>query len=84
VNLIISDTDNQEVRVVAATTGTFYGIPMIAGDIYALAGDHHVGLSADGGPISSSRVTFPSWVIVSHGSVIFSDSGNGRIREIQG
>jgi hypothetical protein len=82
-NLIIGDTDNEEVRVVAATTGTFYGISMTAGDIYALAGDHHVGLSPDGGPISSSLVCRPSWVTVSHGNVIFSDFCNSRIREIQ-
>ena len=84
-NLIISDTDNQEVRVVAATTGTFYGVPMTAGDICALAGDHHLGMGGDGGPSNSSLVCLPDWVVVDHhGDVIFDDSYNGRIREIQG
>ena len=38
-NLVIADTDNDRIRVVAASTGTFYGRPMTAGDIYTVAGD---------------------------------------------
>ena len=37
-NLVIRDTDNNRVRVVAAQTGTFYGQAMTAGDIYTVAG----------------------------------------------
>ena len=33
-NLVIADTGNNRVRVVAARTGTFYGQAMTAGDIY--------------------------------------------------
>ncbi len=83
-NLIIGDTGDEEVRIVAATSGTFYGVPMIVGDIYALAGDQHFGLSGDGGPSTSALVCRPSWVIANHGNVIVNDSCNGRIREIQG
>ena len=38
-NLLVADTDNNRVRVVAATTGTFYGVAMTAGDIYTVAGN---------------------------------------------
>jgi hypothetical protein len=46
----ISDFGNDRVRVVATSTGSFYGQAMTAGDIYAVAGTGHVGYSGDGGP----------------------------------
>ena len=36
-NVLIADTANDRVRVVASATGTFYGQAMTAGDIYTLA-----------------------------------------------
>ncbi len=83
-NLIIGDAGNHEVRVVAATTGTSYGVPMTAGDIYAIAGRHQVGLSGDGGPSTAALLCSPTWIVVHDGNLIFSDSCDGRIREIQG
>jgi hypothetical protein len=38
-NLVLADADNERVRVVAAGTGTFYGVPMTKGDIYTVAGN---------------------------------------------
>jgi hypothetical protein len=38
-NLVIADSGHQRIRVVAATTGTFYGQAMIAGHIYTVAGN---------------------------------------------
>ena len=49
-NVLISDTGNQRIRVVAASTGTFYGQAMTAGDIYTIAGDGTAGFAGDGGP----------------------------------
>jgi hypothetical protein len=49
-NLVIPDSGNYRVRVVAAATGTFYGQAMTAGDIYTVAGDGTGGYSGDGGP----------------------------------
>jgi hypothetical protein len=37
-NVLISDTGNNRIRMVAASTGTFYGQAMTAGDIYTVAG----------------------------------------------
>ena len=38
-NLVISDDGNERIRVVAATSGTYYGQAMTAGHIYTVAGD---------------------------------------------
>ena len=38
-NLVISDQQDARVRLVAASTGTFYGQAMTAGHIYTVAGD---------------------------------------------
>ena len=47
-NVVIVDTGNFRVRVVAAATGTFYGGKMTAGDIYTVAGDGSPAYSGDG------------------------------------
>ena len=46
-NLVLADLLNFRVRVVAESTGTFYGIAMTAGDIYTVAGDGTFGFSGD-------------------------------------
>ena len=44
-NLLVADEGNNRVRLVAATSGTFYGVAMTAGDIYTVAGDGTGGYS---------------------------------------
>ncbi len=53
-NLVIADTIDQRIRVVAAESGTFYGRAMSAGDIYTVAGNGTGGFSGDGGPATSA------------------------------
>jgi len=53
-NLLIADSGNFRIRVVAATTGTFYGQAMTAGDIYTVAGNGAAGFSGDGGRATSA------------------------------
>ncbi len=53
-NLIVTDL-SERVLVVAATTGTFYGQAMTAGDIYTIAGNGHYGDSGNGGPAASAE-----------------------------
>jgi NHL repeat-containing protein len=84
-NLVIADTGDSLVRVVAETTGTFYGQAMTAGDIYTVAGNGSAGFSGDGGPATSASLSGPDAVITDPASdVVISDTGNNRVREVAG
>ena len=82
-NLVIADTDNSRIRVVAASTGTFYGQPMTAGDIYTVAGDGTAGFSGDGGLATAAEVRYPGGVAVDgSANLVIADSSNNRIRMV--
>jgi hypothetical protein len=53
-NVLIDDSGNKRVRVLAAATGTFYGKAMKAGDIYTIAGNGTDLYSGDGGPATAT------------------------------
>ena len=63
---LIADTGNNRVRVVADSTGTFYGQPMTAGDIYTVAGTGTGRLSGDGGPATAAALNHPATVAIDH------------------
>ena len=74
-NLLIADTGNDRIRVVAASTGTFYGQAMTAGDIYTVAGDGTGGFSGDGGPATSAELSDPEGVAVdAAGNLLIADT----------
>jgi trimeric autotransporter adhesin len=82
-NVLIADSFNNRVRVVAANSGTFYGQSMTAGDIYTIAGTGAKGFSGDGGPGTSAELNTPASVAVdSHGNVLIADLGNDRVRVV--
>jgi len=82
-NLVIADTYNNEIRVVAATTGTFYGQAMTAGHIYEVAGDGTFGFSGEAGPATAAELAYPDGVTVdSAGNLVMADSTNNRIRVV--
>ena len=83
-NMVVADAANNRVRVVAATSGTFYGVPMTAGDIYTVAGTGAAGLSGDGGPGTSAELSWPSSVASDGGNLVIADSLNERIRLLSG
>ncbi|MGH3157964.1 MAG: hypothetical protein ACRDNF_15500, partial [Streptosporangiaceae bacterium] len=84
-NLVIADTENNRVRVVAESTGTFYGQPMTAGDIYTVAGKNGGGFTGDGGPATAAHLDAPGGVAVdSAGNLLIADTLNGRIRMVTG
>ena len=84
-NLVITDSANDRVRVVAAGTGTFYGQSMIAGDIYTVAGNGTGGFSGDGGPALSAELNHPQGVAVdAAGDLLVADVSSNRIREVAG
>jgi len=82
-NLVIADTGNNVIRVVAGQDGTFYGTSMTAGDIYTVAGTGDQGFSGDGGPATSAGLTVPASVAVdAAGNVIIADYGDNRVRAV--
>jgi hypothetical protein len=83
-NLVIADLLNFRVRVVAESTGTFYGIAMTAGDIYTVAGDGTFGFSGDGGPAADAALSYPDAVAVNGASLVFADQDTSRIRQVTG
>jgi hypothetical protein len=84
-NLVITDTNNQRVRVVAVKTGTFYGRAMTAGDIYTVAGDGMTGFSGDGGPATTAELFYPEGLTADgSGNNLLIADGSGRIREVNG
>ena len=78
-NLIVTD-DSQRVRVVAASTGTFYRQAMTVGDIYTIAGNGTTGFSGNGGPATSAEFSRVGGVTVDrHGNVIVTDTRNNVV-----
>ncbi len=78
-NLILTDA-SQRVRVVAASTGTFYGTAMTAGDIYTIAGNGTAGFSGNGGPATSAEFSRVDGVTVDrHGNALVTDIRNNVV-----
>jgi hypothetical protein len=80
-NLVIADQGNSRVRVVAATTGTFYGKAMTTGDIYTVAGDGTSGFAGDGGRATQAELNGPWSAVPDHaGNLVIADTANERVR----
>jgi hypothetical protein len=80
-NVLISDSYNERIRVLAANTGLFYGQAMTVGDIYTIAGNGTQGFSGDGGPATAAELNTPLRTTVdAAGNVLISDSFNQRLR----
>src|SRR5207253_860522 len=63
-NLVIADSGNGRVRVVAAGSGTFYGQAMTAGNIYTVAGSGLPGFTGEGGVATTAKLDIPQAVAV--------------------
>ena len=82
-NLLIADTGNQRIRVVAHKTGTLYGVSMTAGHIYTVAGTGTGGFSGDGGPATKAKLHNAAWVAAdAAGNLLIADTGNNRVRVV--
>jgi RHS repeat-associated protein len=82
-DLIIADSYNSKIRVVASSSGTYFSQAMTTGDIYSIAGEAGVGSGGNNGPASSSQLDGPSSVATDLGGDIFiSDLNNDIIRAI--
>jgi hypothetical protein len=83
-NVVIGDPYIQVIRVLAEATGTFYGIAMTAGHLYAVAGTGTAGYSGDGGPATAAEINSPNGIGVDNvgNLIIIPDTGNDRIRVV--
>jgi RHS repeat-associated protein len=93
-NIYISDSGNNEIREIAAATGTQHGQAMTAGDIYAVAGNStttvtgaacpaYVSANGDQGPAVCAALYGPEQVAVDQaGDLYIADTGNAVIREV--
>jgi hypothetical protein len=82
-NVLICDSFNQRIRVLAVKSGSFYGRAMAAGDIYTIAGNGTAGFSGDGGPATATGLYKPLHVVVdAAGNLVFCDERDNRIRVV--
>jgi hypothetical protein len=84
-NLVIADAANNRIRVVAQSSGTFYGQAMTAGDICTVAGDGMAGFNGDGIAPTRAELNGPDEMAVdAAGNLLIADAGNGLIRMVTG
>jgi hypothetical protein len=68
--------ERAQVRMVPAVTGTYFGTKMVAGNIYAVAGNNHLGRGpvGIGGPATSAKLSNPRQLALdSAGNLVFTD-----------
>jgi len=83
-NVVIGDAGHSRIRVVAESAGSYYGVPMTAGNIYTVAGGGTRGLG-DGGPATKAELGSPGGAAVNDaGDLLIPDFGDGRIRMVTG
>jgi hypothetical protein len=84
-NVLIPDSDNNRVRLLAAHTcsnACAYGLgATVAGDIYTIAGNGTAGFAGDGGPATAAQLSFPESAAADPaGNVLIADVSNSRVR----
>ena len=82
-NLVIADTADNRVRVVAESSATFYGQAMTDEDIYTVAGNGAATYNGDGISAQAAGLAAPSDAVLdAHGHLVIADTGNARIRVV--
>jgi hypothetical protein len=83
-NLVVSDSEACNIRVIARATGTFYGQAMVAGHVYRIAGGVTCASSGDGGPALEAELNEPRDVDVDplSGDILVADTAGGAVRLI--
>jgi hypothetical protein len=81
-NLLAATADPRPaIDVIAGQSGTFYGIPMVAGRTYVIAGSGPLGYAGDGGPAALARFLNLQAIAFWPGHGILVDDA-GRVRLI--
>jgi hypothetical protein len=87
-NIVLADNREDDpcgviepsVRVIAAVTGTFYGMKMTAGHIYRVAGDGRSGSGGDGGLATAASLALAgSAVVDGAGNLVIGDGSRVRV-----
>jgi hypothetical protein len=85
-NLLIADTQNNKIRMVAAATcssSCAYGVNTTANDIYTVAGNGTAFYFGDGAAATLANLNFPEGVAVdSSGNLLIADFSNSRIQMV--
>ena len=82
-DLFIADTEIAEIREVASHDGPQWGITMLQGRIYTVAGTGGCGEAGDGGPAGEAELWNPVDVVVGPvGDLLISDSGGEEIVDL--
>jgi DNA-binding beta-propeller fold protein YncE len=82
-DLLISDTANCRLRLIASTDGDRFGERVVRGRIYTVAGSGVCGSAGDGGPALHAELWDPGALTVNAaGDVFVADQGNRTIREL--
>jgi NHL repeat-containing protein len=79
-DLVIADTANCRVRVLAAGNATLFGQAMAAGHLYTVAGTGICGSVGQGGPVAAAQLWNPVAVAVdSAGDLLVADNGDQSV-----
>jgi len=81
-NVLLIDSESgssDRIRIVADATGTFYGQPMTAGDIYTAAGTGTPGYSGDGAPATAAEIQAQGIAVDPSGNLVILDGQRIRI-----
>lgn len=82
-NLFIADSGNARIRVVAKTTGSYFGVAMTANFIHTVAGTGATGSTGDGAAALAALLDTPTGVAFdATGNLYIADSGNHRVRVV--
>jgi hypothetical protein len=75
-------SDQYRIRMIATASGTFFGVPMTAGDIYTVAGTGNQGTAADGTPALAADISPMALAVDAAGNLIFYDEGVNKVRVV--
>jgi hypothetical protein len=84
-NLLVSDSNNNVIRIVPAANGKYGGKTVKAGRIYTIAGipTANAGYTGNGGPATSAELNAPAGLgVLPSGLPLIADNGNNVVREL--
>ena len=82
-DMFIADTESCEILEVASRSGMQWGIPMVKGHLYTIAGTGTCGETGDGGSADRAELWDPVDVVVGpRGDVLVSDGGGEEILDL--